>query len=295
MSGPSHAIPPLLRRSPRFTWYNSLFLATPVPPPLLQLAINADATTRGPRHLSQPHLLLLYQPSHVWSAYRFPSLLFVCTTRPTTDARQRVYAYLITYPDTPKSCAAAFLSVSFVFVTPKVSSIPSDSWFIYPFLGGVGVVHLILYHGGVGCGSGLYSCFDFSNGPSVRVLPFCHGTRKGARLWRVCMCMYCTGSCIQLEAFCTCLSNSSTHGRTIVLIHGAWVDRSYVFNQKKGSGRLREVYSLWDGPNEIHHEGTSPVCPGSWVGLETFTFQDWRRLGNRPGWTCGVRGVWHGF
>jgi len=35
-------------------------------------------------------------------------------------------------PTLPKSCTAAFLSASFVFVTPKASSLPYGLWLVYP-------------------------------------------------------------------------------------------------------------------------------------------------------------------
>jgi len=69
---------PLLPRRP--PWFQCgiipSFPPSPFLPPL-QLAVNTDATNRGPRQLPESHLVLLYRSSHVWSAYRFPSLLFV--------------------------------------------------------------------------------------------------------------------------------------------------------------------------------------------------------------------------
>ena len=69
----------------------------------------------------------------------------------------------------PKSCASAIPSVSFVFVTPKVSSISNDPFTLISTW--VGFVHLISYRGGVGCGSGcMSSCFGLLHGPSARAL-----------------------------------------------------------------------------------------------------------------------------
>lgn len=53
----------------------------------------------------------------------------------------------------------------------------------------------------------------------------------------------------------------SLHPRTIVLVHGALVVRSYVLLTKK-----RVALSLWDGPDKIRHEGMSTKCPGSYAG-----------------------------
>jgi len=153
---------------PGSLWYNSLFPASPSIPPLPQLAVNADATNHGPRNLPQPHLcyytnLLM---SGLLIAFR-PCFLCVRPSHdPTLDSEFMPISSSI--PTVPKSCAAAFLSASFVFVTPKVSSLPNDLWFVYPC--SPGGVRLILRHGGVGCSSGLYTCFGLFHGPSVRVL-----------------------------------------------------------------------------------------------------------------------------
>jgi len=53
-----------------------------------------------------------------------------------------------------KSCASAVPFVSFVFVTPKVSSIPNHLFTL--IIMRVGIILPVPYHGGVGCGSGMY-------------------------------------------------------------------------------------------------------------------------------------------
>jgi len=125
-----------------------------------------------------------------------------------------------------KSCPTVFSPVPLVFVIPKVSSIPNG-------LTRVGIVHLILYRGGVWCGNDLYSCFGLPGfiHPSSR--PLCRGV-GWTRLRRVCMCMYCAGFCMQLKALCTRLPILSVHPRTIVLVHGVSVVRSYVLLSQYG-------------------------------------------------------------
>jgi len=100
-----------------------------------------------------------------------------------------------------KSCAPVIPFVSFVFVTPKVSSISNDSFTLITTW--VGIVHLISYRGRVGCGSAcMSSCFRLLRGPPTRAPLICHGARRWARLWGVCL-YYCAGSCARLKALCT--------------------------------------------------------------------------------------------
>jgi len=74
------------------------------------------------------------------------------------------------------------------------------------------------------------------------------------------MCMYCAGSCIQLKPLCTCLSVTSAHPRTIVLVHGAWVVRSYVVLTKTRVARNERKVRMGFAVS-----GMSSPCPGSWM------------------------------
>jgi len=121
-----------LRRSPWFiVVYSPLSPAFPSLP-VLQPAVNANATTAVRATSSQPHIVLLYQASHVWSAHRFPPCF--CVYSPSNDPTlgNEFMPISSSIPTLPKSCAAAFFSASFVFVTPKASSLPYDLWFVYP-------------------------------------------------------------------------------------------------------------------------------------------------------------------
>lgn len=118
-----------------------------------------------------------------------------------------------------KSCPTAFPPVPFVFAIPKVSSIPNG-------LTRVGIVHLILYRGGVWCGNDLYSCFGLPRFIHPSSHPLCVVEWDGRGLGGLYVCMYCAGFCMQTKALCTRLPIISVHPRTIVLVHGVSVVRS---------------------------------------------------------------------
>ena len=135
-----------------------------------------------------------------------------------------------------------------------------------------------------------YSSLQRSVRPSSP--PSCHGARRGARLLGVRMCMYCAGSCVQLKALCTCLSITSAHCRTIVLVRGTRVVRSFILPTKKSSGNYRGMVRM-----QFTVEGCIPGV--SWVlgGVKKFYLSDLgtgTRLDKRSTWTCGERGTWHG-
>jgi len=146
----SHASPLL---PPAFSlvsiWYNSPFPATLVPFPLLQLAVNTNPTNRGRRQLL-----------NITSCYYTDILTFgpLSVVAPCAHSLpQRSTSLCLSYHLSRhflKSCAAAIPSVSFVFVAPKVSPIRNDLFTL--ILTWAGVVRLIPYPGGVGCGSGVY-------------------------------------------------------------------------------------------------------------------------------------------
>lgn len=117
---PSHASP-----SPAFSlvslWYNSLSSSSPpVPPPLLQVAVNTNGTNPVLRQLAKSRLMLLYQSSHVWSVYRFHSLLFVCTTCPRIQPWTTSLCLSHDLSRHPlKSCAARLSTRLICFCNPK--------------------------------------------------------------------------------------------------------------------------------------------------------------------------------
>jgi len=156
------------------------------------------------RQLTESHLVLLYQSPHVWSVYRFPSLLLCVQPVPRPNLRQRVYAHLISIPTLPKKLRDC-LSIRLLFFNPKSFLDPRRLVSRSPLFsrGFVSFVRFF-YHGGVGCCVVCIVSLPRSVRPSSH--PFCHGVRRGARRWRVCMCMYCADSCIQPKALCTRLS-----------------------------------------------------------------------------------------
>jgi len=177
--------------------------------------------------------MLVYRHSHVWFVYRFPSLLFVYTTCPTTRLSTTSLCLLHHLTrHSLKSCATAFLSVSFVFpksfLDPQrlVARLPLFSRGLVSF---VRIFIMVELSATVVC----KVFFDLPRPVHQSSHPFCHGVRRGARVWRVCMCMYCAGSCIQPKALCTLLHYFYSYHRTIVLVHGALVVRSYVLLTKK--------------------------------------------------------------
>ena len=126
-------------------------------------------------------------------------------------------------------------------------------------------------------------CMTVLISPMVRpseFSPILSWSERSGEALGVCMCMYCTGSCIQTGGalylsfrYFYSSSNNCTCTRSM---GGPFVR---IIDQKeqrdlKGSSR--------DDPDEIHHVGLSLVCPGSRLGSKTFTFQSCRRrLGKR--------------
>ena len=140
-------------------WFHCGLIPSP-PPSLHPSSSPLMPIPRTAGHANSPDLALCCYTNlpHVWFAYRFPSLLFACTTCSTTrhSATSLCLSHHLTRHSI-KSCAAIFLSVSIVFITPKVSSIPMTCDPLTLVLPGLGVVCLFVYRGGVGCSNCFYS------------------------------------------------------------------------------------------------------------------------------------------
>ena len=100
-------------------------------------------------------------------AFRPCSLRVQPVPRPTLDNK-----FMPISPSTqtlPKKLRGRLSPRPICFCNPKSFLDPQRLAVRLPYSLG-GLIRLILYHGGVGCGSGLYDCFDLSHGPPVRVL-----------------------------------------------------------------------------------------------------------------------------
>ena len=146
--GSSHASPP---RSPAFSlvspWYNFLSLAIPVPPPLLQLALNANATNRGTRQL--PNITSCYYtnilPFGLLIAFRRCSCAFKLLQDPTVnDESMPISSSTHTLPKKLYNCHSLHL---ICFRNPKRFLDPRDLFNL--ILTRFDVNRPILYHGGV--------------------------------------------------------------------------------------------------------------------------------------------------
>ena len=136
LSDPSHAIPPLPGAPPGSLWYNSL---SPPPPPLLPFNSPLIPTLQTAGRATPPNLtsccytnLLTFG---LLVAFRPCSLRVQPVPRPTLDNEFMPISPPI--QTLPKKLRGHLSPRLICFVTPKVSSFPSDSWSIYPYsLGG---------------------------------------------------------------------------------------------------------------------------------------------------------------
>jgi len=184
-------------------WYNSLFPAIPVPPPL-HLAVNTDATNRGPRQLPKSHLVLLYRSSHVWSAYRFPSLLFVRTTCPTTQCSTTSLCLSHHLFRLPLKKLRGRISIrSHLFLYPqKFPQSPTTRDSFTPILTRVGVVRIMVELGAA------VVCIVVSISPTVRpsnLSPISSWSEErgealeGLYVYVLCWFLYATGGTLYLS------------------------------------------------------------------------------------------------
>ena len=218
---------------------------------------------RGPRNLPQPHLVLLYQPFHVWSAHRFPPLLFVYVPShdPTLDNEFMPISSSISTPT--KSCAAAFLSASFVFVTPKVFPLPIGLWPVYPCSPG-GLVIFVRFFIMEELGAAAV-CILVLISSTVRPSEFSPilswSEERGEASERLYVYvlpwfLYTAEATLYLSLRWLCWSPNNCK----LVVHGAWVVRSYVLLTKtRVVGNERKVRMRFSV------RGKSSPCPGSWV------------------------------
>lgn len=128
----SHASP---LPSPAFSLvsirYNSFFPATPAPL-LFQLAVNAKTANLKPRQLPNPTSFHAIIPTLSRSVYLSLSVVVLVSTGCSMTQRSTTSLCLSHHLSRhfSKSCAPTIPSVSFVFVTPKVSR---SQELVYPY------------------------------------------------------------------------------------------------------------------------------------------------------------------
>lgn len=129
-----------------------------------------------------------------------------------------------------KSCTTAIPSTSFVFVTPKDSSIPGTclTSFSRGSMSTVRFFIMVEFDVAVVCTVVVFSSCAVR--PS-EISPIFHGREDGRGMY----VYYCAGSCMQPKAHCTRLSPLLLviHEQLIVVVHGGLVDRLYVLPTKK--------------------------------------------------------------